>query len=72
MIAHKRNGYLAPAFNIHCLADGIEWALTQNPLSQNGREQWKAKLERAFSSTSVAHQYLRLYEAMLERDQGIV
>lgn len=68
MIDHMNNGYLAKAFDIRDLANGIEWILKNpdyNKLSINARE----KALKKFDSTVVAKQYIKLYKNIL-RDKN--
>ena len=64
LISHKQNGYLAKAFDIDDLKDGIEWVLSHNDyemLCQNARE----KVLKEFDSKIVARRYIKLYEEVL-------
>ena len=65
IISHKRNGYLARAFDAEDLARGIQWVLSDEKryaeLSLTARQD---TVDR-FSYPVVAEQYCRLFEAVL-------
>jgi glycosyltransferase involved in cell wall biosynthesis len=65
MIEHLKNGYLAKAFDIDDLRNGIEWVLNTpnyDELCKNARE----KVLREFDSKIVAKRHIELYEEVLE------
>jgi glycosyltransferase involved in cell wall biosynthesis len=65
MVEHLKNGYLAKAFDIDDLRNGIEWVLNTpnyNELCKNARE----KVLREFDNKIVAKKYIELYEEVLE------
>ncbi len=62
MIAHKKNGYLAPAFDTAQLAKGITWVL-------EGRDRWQSisaaardTITRSFTLQDFATRYHDLYQ----------
>jgi len=64
MIEHKKNGYLAKAFESQDLADGIDWVLNNKDyatLCYNARE----KVLKEFDSVVVAKKYIKLYKDIL-------
>lgn len=65
LIEHKRNGYLAKAFDTIDLKDGIEWVLNNKEyekLSENAIE----KVKKEFSEEVVSIKYKELYTKILE------
>lgn len=66
IVEHKKNGYLAKPFDSDDLAIGIDWTLShpdRNLLSQNARQ----KVLDHFEAGKIAHQYIDLYEKILEK-----
>jgi len=64
LIEHKKNGYLAQAFDSSDLASGIEWILDNDKyedICSNGRD----KVMREFDSDVVAKDYIKLYERIV-------
>ena len=65
MIEHKKNGYLAKAFDTSDLKDGIEWVLNNdnyNKLCHNARK----KILTEFNSMVVAKKYIELYIEVID------
>ncbi|MDE7154635.1 MAG: glycosyltransferase [Muribaculaceae bacterium] len=64
IIEHKKNGYIARYLDTKDLAEGIEWALSQNQdvdaLHESVRER--------FGSEAVARRYIELFNRMLHRN----
>ena len=66
MIDHLKNGYLAKAFDINDLKDGIEWVLNHanyDLLCQKARD----KVLSTFDNGIVVEQYLVLYDSILKK-----
>lgn len=63
IIEHKVNGYIAEYRDTHDFARGIVWALEQNP----DRDALHEDVRRRFSSVTVAHRYLELFNSLLGR-----
>lgn len=64
MIEHQKTGYLAKAFDINDLKDGIEWILNNKyyyELCQNARD----KILKEFDSRVVVKKYIELYKEIL-------
>ncbi len=64
MISHKNNGYLAKAYDLKDLANGIEWVLKSpkpTRISQNARK----KIIDNFESKLVAKKYIKLYNEII-------
>lgn len=62
IVDHKVNGYLASAFDVSSLAEGIGWVLDANnrePLRNRAR----AKVVEHFANERVAAKYLALYQS---------
>jgi glycosyltransferase involved in cell wall biosynthesis len=64
VIAHRHNGFLADAFDVSQLADGIEWACKQGGMTQF-RDQCRASLIERYDSESVGPAYKRYYDEVL-------
>jgi len=65
MIEHKKNGYLAQAFDTFDFAKGIDWVLNNenyDELCKNARD----KVVREFDYAVVAKKYINLYEKILK------
>ena len=64
MIEHQQNGYLAEAFSVDDLAEGILWCLEHN---KDGRlsEDARKKVEDNFSMEKVAGEYSELYKSLV-------
>lgn len=63
IIEHKVNGYIAEYRDTHDFARGIVWALEQNP----DRDALHEDVRRRFSSVTVAHLYIELFNSLLGR-----
>ena len=64
IIEHKKTGYLAKAFDVKDLANGIIYVLDQNinkQLANNAREQAIKK----FSEKKISEDYSKIYEKIL-------
>lgn len=67
MIEHKKTGYLAKAYDIDELTNGIQWVLNTinyDELSKNARN----KVMRDFGSVVVAKRYIELYASVLNKE----
>lgn len=65
LIEHQQSGYLAKAFDIEDLANGINWILNHNKhisLSNAARK----KVIQNFESTIVVHEYINIYKGMIK------
>jgi glycosyltransferase involved in cell wall biosynthesis len=70
MIDHKKNGYLANAFESQDLADGIMWIInSDNYMSL--RESARYKVEYNFSAEVVIPRYLSLYKKIIASKAGL-
>ncbi len=68
MIVHKKNGYLAKAFDIFDLLNGIEWALYNDNIiqvSENARNTVISK----FENSNVAKQYIEIYKKIISENK---
>ena len=63
-VVHKHNGYLATCFDPIDLANGINWALKEEHLSQLSSNARKT-VEEKFTFSHQAHQYQQLYQQLL-------
>lgn len=63
IITHKVDGYLAPVGDIHEIAEGIIWALEQNP----DRRELHDSVRRRFAGRIIARQYIDLFNTLLHR-----
>jgi glycosyltransferase involved in cell wall biosynthesis len=61
IISHKKDGYLAKAFEAKDLAEGIEWVLNNEKIQTLSREKVKTK----FDIKIIAEQYRNLYQKIL-------
>jgi glycosyltransferase involved in cell wall biosynthesis len=64
MIDHQQNGYLAAPYEVHDLAKGIQWVLSEtdtSSLAHHARE----KVLNHFGMDVVARQYITVYERVL-------
>lgn len=69
IVDHKLNGYLAEAYSVIDLANGINWLLNaenHDEISANAR----AKVEREFDSDVVAKRYIDLYQSVVQKTKG--
>jgi glycosyltransferase involved in cell wall biosynthesis len=66
IITHLKNGYLAEAYSVEDLANGIHWALTEGKKSVSADDMREEVLHR-YSSEVVAQQYMTLYENILKQ-----
>lgn len=68
IVEHKKNGYIARAFEPSDLAAGIEWILTTKKYKElclNARE----KAVREFSEQVVAEKYINVYKDILKKKE---
>ena len=66
IITHLKNGYLAEAYSIDDLANGIHWALTEGKMCISAKDMREEVVQR-YSSEVVAEQYITLYENILKQ-----
>jgi glycosyltransferase involved in cell wall biosynthesis len=64
MVVHRKNGYLARAYDPGDLAHGIEWVLN-NPEYENLSQNARGKVLQDFDSRIVVQKYIELYERLL-------
>lgn len=65
MIEHQKNGYLAQAYKIEDLAQGIAWVLENYDRHQKLSHHAREKAEKEFALEIQAHRYLSLYTDIL-------
>jgi glycosyltransferase involved in cell wall biosynthesis len=65
MIDHGVNGYLANPLDVHDLANGISWVLTDPDRLNQLSHQARVKTEQAFSLELQAQRYQKLYQDLL-------
>ena len=64
IVRHHRTGYIAQAFEIEDLANGIAWTLKNNfnaKLSREGRQ----RIQKMFSDTIIANKYISKYNNII-------
>lgn len=66
IITHLKNGYLAEAYSVDDLANGIHWALAEGKKCISANDMREEVLHR-YSSEVVAQQYMTLYENILKQ-----
>ncbi|MFC1771052.1 glycosyltransferase family 4 protein [Candidatus Margulisiibacteriota bacterium] len=64
IISHKKDGYLAEAFDSSDLAKGIEWII-KNGKEKQLPEKAREKVEKEFSLRVIARKYISLYKNVL-------
>jgi glycosyltransferase involved in cell wall biosynthesis len=69
MIEHKKNGWLARAFNCADLAEGIEWLIRYSE-QEELRRAARAKAIGEYSLTVMGDRYMALYEDVLKASKG--
>jgi glycosyltransferase involved in cell wall biosynthesis len=67
MIEHRRNGYLAQAFDLADLAEGITWALRDSTSQAELSVRARQKAEQEFSHEKQARRYLDLFKDALQQ-----
>jgi glycosyltransferase involved in cell wall biosynthesis len=65
LIDHQQNGYLAQAFEIEDLAQGMAWVLQDSDRLQKLSHAARAKAEQEFSLELQSRRYVSLYEEVL-------
>jgi len=68
IVEHKKNGYLAKAFDCEDFANGISWVL-ENPKYEKNCKTARKTVEDKFDVKKVAEQYLKLYKKVLETNE---
>ncbi len=68
MIEHQKNGYLAEAYKIEDLAQGIAWVLENRERHQKLSQRAREKAEQEFTLEIQARRYSSLFTEILERD----
>jgi glycosyltransferase involved in cell wall biosynthesis len=61
LISHRRDGYIAKAFDSQDLCEGIVYCLNNSILGKEARK----KVEKSYSLNTFAQKYIRLYESVL-------
>jgi glycosyltransferase involved in cell wall biosynthesis len=67
MIEHQATGYLARAFEVGDLADGIYWVLADEPRLRALKAAARTKAQREFGSAVQAQRMLAIYEQAIAR-----
>ena len=67
IIRHRENGYLAQAYSVEDLADGIRWAFSEGKIQVSAETMRNDVLHR-YAGDVVARQYIQLYEQLLEKE----
>ncbi len=65
MIEHQKNGYLAQAYKIEDLAQGIAWVLEKEEIHHKLSYRAREKTEKEFTLENQAHRYLSLFNDIL-------
>lgn len=68
VIEHKKNGYLANAFDVEDLANGLEYILFHSDPTALSR-QATATINASFTLKNEARQYVELYEQLLSENE---
>jgi glycosyltransferase involved in cell wall biosynthesis len=71
MIEHQATGYLARAFEVTDLADGISWVLADDARLRALREAARMKAQREFGSALQAERMLTIYERAISRSTDL-
>ncbi len=66
IVEHQKTGYLAQAYEIEDLATGISWVLENQERHKKLRGYCREKAEREFTLEQVGHNYLHLFEDILQ------
>jgi len=66
IVEHEKTGYLAQAYEIEDLATGISWVLENEERRQKLRGYCREKAEQEFTLEQVGHNYLHLFEDILQ------
>ena len=64
IITHKEDGYIARYLDTEDFAEGIRWALSQDP----DRDTLHESVRRRFASSAIASQYIALFNRLLQRN----
>lgn len=65
IIKHKKNGYLAEAYNTIDLAEGIKWIVDEKPRYKKLSENAVMNVKLNYSSNIIAKRYINLYKQIL-------
>ena len=65
IVEHKKNGYLANAFDVEDLADGIRWTITDSERNRQLSVNARRKAVECFDYPVVARQYAMVYQDVL-------
>ena len=68
MIEHQQNGYLARAYEIEDLANGIVWSLEDSMRLQKLSQRAREKAQQEFALEIQAKRYLSLFTEILDRE----
>lgn len=66
MVAHRKNGYLAPGFDTTELAHGIRWVVEDRQRWQGLSHEARNTVTQSFTLQCAAGRYVDLYEEILE------
>jgi glycosyltransferase involved in cell wall biosynthesis len=66
IVEHEKNGYLAKAFEVEDLAQGIAWVLENGDRHQKLSHRAREKAEQEFSLEAQAYHYLKLFDEILQ------
>ncbi len=72
LLEHQKTGYIAKAFDVDDLANGIQWVISDSARQQQLSREARARALRLWSPSIVIAQYLTVYQrAMAERTKKI-
>lgn len=71
IVAHRETGWLANAFDIEDLAEGILWVLSDKDRRDKLSRQAREKAVERFSPDVIAEKYVRVYEEVLSSKANI-
>lgn len=67
IIRHQENGYLARRLSAESLAEGLQWAFTQDH-SEEKRASLRSEVIRRYSGDVIASKYIKLYEQLSRKE----
>jgi len=64
IVLHKKNGYLAKAYDIDDLARGIEWVLENGSRRRRLGREAREHVLKEFTLERMVHRYLTLFDSV--------
>jgi len=70
LIDHNHNGYLAKAYDVQDLANGLHWAIRDENLSKQLGARSRSKIIDSFDISLITQRYIKLFDELINEDKS--